>query len=224
MFESTMPIIVVPQGAEYKAVCRGLASKQNVIPIPVGGQPAIRYLQTCQDKLWNPQAKVLVMGLCGSLRDRFKVGDIVLYEECVYETKVQQCDRFTQELYAHLQEKVSLVKGLSCDRVICSAKEKLHLSETFKADVVDMEGFAANKFFQQAGVEVAMLRVVSDDSKHDIPDLTSAINSDGSLQPLPLAINMIRQPIAATRLIRGSLQALKVLEEVTAFLFAKQNV
>ncbi|MGI2905787.1 phosphorylase [Tolypothrix sp. VBCCA 56010] len=224
MFESTMPIIVVPQGAEYKAVCRGLTAKQNVIPIPVGGQAAIRYLQTCQDKLWNPQVKVLVMGLCGSLRDRFKVGDIVLYEECVYQTKVQQCDRFTAELYAHLQDKVSLVKGMSCDRVICSAKEKLHLSEISGADVVDMEGFAALEFFQQAGVEVAMLRVVSDDSEHDIPDLTSAINSDGSLQPLPLAISMIRQPIAATRLIRGSLQGLKVLEEVTAFLFAKQNV
>lgn len=219
-----MPIIIVPQGAEYKAVCRGLTSKQNVIPIPVGGQAAIRYLQTCQDK-WNPQAKVLVMGLCGSLRDRFQVGDIVLYEECVYETKVRQCDReFTAELYTHLQEKVSLVKGLTSDRVICSAKEKLHLSETSGADVVDMEGFAANEFFQLAGVEVAMLRVVSDDSRHDIPDLTSAINSDGSLQPLPLAISMIRQPIAATRLIKGSLQALKVLQEVTAFLFAKQNV
>jgi hypothetical protein len=61
--QSTMPIIIVPQGAEYKAVCRGLTEKQNVI------------------------------------------------------------STFTAELYAHLQEKVSLVKGLSCDRVICSAKE-----------------------------------------------------------------------------------------------------
>jgi len=221
MFESTMPIIVVPQGAEYKAVCRGLTSKQTVIPIPVGSQAVSRYLRTCQDKLWNPQAKVLVMGLCGSLRDRILVGDIVLYSECVYQTKVQQCDRsFTAELYAHLQEKVSLVKALTSDRVVCSAKEKLHLSEISSSDVVDMEGFAALEFFQQAGVEVAMLRVVSDDSGHDIPDLTSAINSDGSLQALPLDMSMIRQPIAATRLIRGSLQALKVLEEVTAFLFA----
>nr|WP_039747357.1 hypothetical protein [Hassalia byssoidea] len=225
MFESTMPIIVVPQGAEYKAVCRGLTSKQSVIPIPVGSQAVSRYLEACQDKLWNPQAKVLVMGLCGSLRDRFQVGDIVLYSECVYQTKVQQCDRsFTAQLYAHLQDKVCLVKGLTSDRVVCSAKEKLHLSEISKADVVDMEGFATLEFFQQAGVEVAMVRVVSDDSRHDIPDLTSAINSDGSLQPLPLAISMIRQPIAATRLIKGSLRGLKVLEEVTAFLFAKQNV
>jgi hypothetical protein len=225
-YQSTMPIIIVPQGAEYKAVCRGLTSKQNVIAIPVGGEAAIRYLQICQDQLWNDrQTKVLMMGLCGSLRDRFQVGDVVLYDECVYETKVQQCDRsFTTELHMHLQDKVSLVKGMSCDRVVCSAKEKLHLGKISGADVVDMEGFAALEFFQQADVEVAMLRVVSDDSQQDIPDLTSAINSDGSLQPLPLAMSMIRQPIAATRLIRGSLQALKVLEQVTAFLFAKHNV
>jgi len=233
--KTTSPIILVPQGAEYKAVCRGLSrittAKPTVMPIPIGSQALTTYLQSCQDKLWNaPDAKVLLMGICGSLRDRFKVGDIVLYSECVYETQVQQCEclrhgyterSFTAELYAHLQEKVSLVKGMSCDRVVCSAKEKLHLSELSKADVVDMEGFATLEFFQQAGVEVAMLRVVSDDSRHDIPDLTSAINSDGSLQALPLAISMIRQPIAATRLIRGSLQALKVLEEITAFVFAR---
>ncbi len=218
-----MPIIIVPQGAEYKAVCRGLTSKENVIAIPVGGQAAIRYLRTCQDKLWNDrQKKVLMMGLCGSLRDRFQVGDIVLYSECIYETKVQQCDRsFTAELYAHLQGKVCLVKGLTSDRVVCSAKEKLHLGKISGADVVDMEGFASLEFFQQAGVKVAMLRVVSDDSQHDIPDLTSAISPDGSLQPLPLAMSMIRQPIAATRLIKGSLRGLKVLEEVTAFVFAR---
>ena len=225
--KTTSPIILVPQGAEYKAVCRGLSrittAKPTVMPIPIGSQALTTYLQSCQEKLWNAsEVKLLVMGLCGSLRDRFKVGDIVLYEECVYETQVQQCDSsFTAQLYAHLQNKVSLVKGLTSDRVVCSAKEKLHLSELSKADVVDMEGFATLEFFQQAGVEVAMLRVVSDDSGHDIPDLTSAINSDGSLQPLPLAITMIRQPIAATRLIRGSLQALKVLEEITAFVFAR---
>ncbi len=111
-----------------------------------------------------------MMGLCGSLRDRFQVGDIVLYSECVYKTQLLQCSRsFTAALYAHLQDKVSLVKGLyhvrlinrnkkilnpcrdvavlrlyiicnkpvmilSCDRVVCSAKEKLHLSQTSKEE------------------------------------------------------------------------------------------
>jgi hypothetical protein len=63
-----------------------------------------------------------------------------------------------------------------------------------------------------------MLRVVSDGCDHDIPNLNSGLSSDGSLQPLALAVAMLKQPIAATRLIRGSLQALKVLEQVTTLL------
>jgi nucleoside phosphorylase len=94
------------------------------------------------------------------------------------------------------------------DRLIWSAAEKRHLGRG--VDVVDMEGFAALEFFLPQGVPTAMLRVVSDDEHHDIPDLTPAFNSDGSLQPL-----------AATRLIRGSLVGLKVLEQVTKLLFSQ---
>lgn len=218
-------IIVVPQGAEYKAVCRGLSrittAKPSVIAIPIGSKSLYTYLQNCQEnKQWNPQTPVLLMGLCGSLLHRYKVGDIVLYSECVYQDQIQKCDRsFTQELYSHLVG-VSLVKGLTSDRVICEASEKRQLSETSQASVVDMEGFAAYSFFNQANIPVATLRVVSDDCEHDIPDLTSAISSDGSLQSLPLAISMIRQPIAAIRLIKGSLRGLKVLSEVTTLLFS----
>ncbi len=70
---------------------------------------------------------------------------------------------------------------------------------------------------------MAILRVVSDDSLHDIPDVTSAINSDGSLQPLPLALALIRQPLSATWLIRGSLKGLKILERV-AYCLASKSV
>jgi hypothetical protein len=57
-----------------------------------------------------------------------------------------------------------------------------------------------------------MVRVISDDSHHNLPNLTSAISPDGSLLPLPLAMGMIRQPIAATR---------RVLQKVTTKLFAQ---
>ncbi len=77
-----------------------------------------------------------------------------------------------------------------------------------------MEEFAFLEFFQQLETSVAILGVVSDDSLHDIPDVTSAINSDASLQPLPLALVLIRQPLSATRLIRGPLKGLKILERV----------
>ncbi|QHG17318.1 phosphorylase [Nostoc sp. ATCC 53789] len=214
--------ILVPQGAEYKAVCRGLSGVTGSIPkvaaIPVGMKPLLKYLH--QGQFLVPKSRVLIMGICGSLSDRYTVGDIVLYQDCIYQGKRLECDRtFTTQLHSRVSEKVSLVKSLTSDRMIWSAAEKLHLGETLAADVVDMEGFTALEFFNVGGVAVAMLRVVSDDCQHDIPDLTSAINSDGSLNSFPLAMAMLRQPLAATRLIRGSLTALKVLEQVTNMLF-----
>ncbi|WP_392480716.1 phosphorylase [Nostoc sp. C110] len=215
--------ILVPQGAEYKAVCRGLSGVTGSIPtvvaIPVGMKPLLKYLH--QGQFLVPKSRVLIMGICGSLSDRYKVGDIVLYQDCIYQGKLLECDRtFTTQLHSQISEKVSLVNSLTSDRMIWSAAEKLHLGETLAADVVDMEGFTALEFLNVGGVAVAMLRVVSDDCQHDIPDLTSAINSDGSLNPFPLAMAMLRQPLAATRLIRGSLTALKVLEQVTNMLFS----
>ncbi|MEH2451078.1 5'-methylthioadenosine/S-adenosylhomocysteine nucleosidase family protein [Nostoc sp.] len=218
--------ILVPQGAEYKAVCRGLSGVTGSIPtvvaIPVGMKPLLKYLQQSQvNGQFLAPSRVVIMGICGSLSDRYTVGDIVLYQDCVYSGKRQECDRtFTAQLHSYISEKLSLVKSLTSDRMICSASEKRHLGETLAADVVDMEGFTALEFFNAAGVDVAMLRVVSDDCQHDIPDLTSAINSDGSLNPFPLAMGMLRQPLAATRLIRGSLKSLKVLEQVTNRLFS----
>ncbi|MCC5665756.1 phosphorylase [Nostoc sp. CHAB 5784] len=228
--------ILVPQGAEYKAVCRGLSGVTGSIPtvvaIPVGMKPLLKYLQ--QGQFLAP-SRVLIMGICGSLSDRYTVGDIVLYRDCVYQGKQRECDRtFTAQLHSALStdaiNRVSpdsppnLVKSLTSYRVIWSAAEKRRLGETLAADVVDMEGFTALEFFNAAGVVVAMLRVVSDDCQHNIPDLTPAINSDGSLNPFPLAIGMLRQPLAATRLIRGSLTALKVLKQVTNRLFSTNKL
>ncbi|WP_293143397.1 hypothetical protein [Okeania sp. SIO3I5] len=120
-------------------------------------------------------------------------------------------------MQTHLQKKASLVRGLTSDRLIYKAEEKQLLEKNTGAEVVDMEGFAILNFFAKLSVPVAMVRVISDDTRHDIPHLCSAITSSGNLQPLPLAIAMFRQPLAALQLIRGSL---KVLQEVTSCLFS----
>jgi nucleoside phosphorylase len=121
----------------------------------------------------------------------------------------------------HLQERVSLVTALTSDRLIYSASEKRHLSQLYGADVVDMEGFAALEVLSRAGVAVAMLRVISDDCNYNLPNLSSALSPDGSLQSLPLAIGLIRQPIAAIRLIRGAIRGLQVLRKITTLLFSE---
>ncbi|MBD2296555.1 phosphorylase [Anabaena sphaerica FACHB-251] len=220
--------ILVPQGAEYQAVCSGLnrvpGFQSKVIAVPIGMQPLYQFLEKNCQHLNQLNQKVLLMGLCGSLNQRYSVGNIVLYQDCFYQGNLQACDsNFTTDIHNQLGDKVSFVKGLTSDRVISLAKEKRNLHEKSGADVVDMEGVAFLEFFQQLGVSTAMLRVVSDDAFHDIPDLTTAISADGSLQPLPLAWKLICQPLAATRLIRGSLQGLKVLEKVACCLASPQT-
>lgn len=212
-----MPTILVPQGAEYQAVCRGLNRvddlKIQVLAIPVGIKSVYQFLTTNRQNLNHPNQKIILMGLCGSLNQHYRVGNIVLYADCVYQDHHQKCDiNLTQDIYNQLGDQISLVKGLTSDRVISSAAEKQNLHQKFGVDVVDMEGFALLEFFQDLNVSIAMLRVVSDDAVHDIPDLTTAISTDGKIQPLPLAKTFIRQPLAAARLIRGSLNGLKILE------------
>ncbi len=227
--------ILVPQGSEYKAVCRGLmhlkSPKPLVLPIPIGSKPLIRYLKNLQETGGFPkdsQLKVLLMGLCGSLSPDYQIGDIVVYKECVYPSQDstplrQLCDtELTKLLSDQLKDKASLVRGLTSDRLIYSASEKQHLGQIYNTEVVDMEGFAALETLTKARIAVAMLRVVSDDSEHNLPNLNSAINTDGKLETFPLAMGMMRQPIAATRLIRGALQGLRMLQKVTTLLFIEK--
>ncbi len=227
----SIQIILVCQGAEYKAVCRGLSCipdpKPAVIPMPMGTKAVLQYLTKWQAEsfLDQPQPKVLVMGLCGSLNPLYRIGDIVLYQNCIYqgmelEPQIFPCDRsLTDIIYAHLQEKVALVTALTSDAFIYSAAQKRSLRQTSGADVVDMEGASILKALIP-GATVSMLRVISDDCDRDFPNLAAAVSPEGSLETLPLAIAMMRQPIAATRLIRGSLQGLKILQKVSTTLFS----
>ncbi|MFM7408680.1 MAG: phosphorylase [Cuspidothrix sp.] len=215
-------LILVPQGAEYQAVCRGLNrvvnSPPQVLAIPMGIEPVQQYLQ----KLTHVSAQqILMMGLCGSLSKKYQVGDIVLYQNCLYQGNLQECNHvFTADIHNQLGDQVSLVKGLTSDRLISTAAQKQQLHQQYNSDVVDMEGYPFLEFFQQLpNLEIAILRVVSDDADHDIPDITSAINADGSLKPLQLAWDLMRQPQSGTRLITGSLQGLKTLTKITQLLF-----
>ncbi|NEO08718.1 phosphorylase [Moorena sp. SIO3I8] len=239
--QATIPvtIILVPQGAEYQAICRGINQITSrplplILSIPIGAEPVTQYLETWLKTTTNfPQhslPKVLVMGLCGSLSPNYSVGDIVVYNDCVAidrnqdrpQPLVQQCcSQLTSLVQQQLGNKANLVRGLSSDRIISSSLEKRQLGQSYQADVVDMEGFATLSLLNSKGFAVAMVRVISDDSYYDnMPDLTPAISADGSLKPFPLAMGMLKQPIAATRLIRGSLRGLKVLQQVSIRLFS----
>ncbi|MBW4659311.1 MAG: phosphorylase [Drouetiella hepatica Uher 2000/2452] len=214
--------IIVPQGAEHKAVCQGLnGDKPPVFPVSVGWQPLRRSLEQLKRNQFDvPQPRVLLMGLCGSLSPHYQVGDIVLYQSCLQEKSdaLHLCD---EQLTRSLEQILAInqVTALTTDRVICTAAEKHSLRQEFHADVVDMEGAIVIESLRQAGISVAMLRVVSDSHHHDIPDLNSALRADGSLDSWALAAQFLKKPIAATRLIQGAMRGLSHLQSVTTTLF-----
>jgi hypothetical protein len=207
--------IFVPQGSEYQAVCRGIREKRqspSILPIPMGYPAASLYFQRWLSSLTDLPRQVLLMGLAGSLSPDHRVGQMVVYRQCGKLTEANQV--VWRDCVGLTLNPIDSVKGWTSDRIICSVTEKQHLHQTYGATAVDMEGFAMLETLQPQGIKVAILRVISDDVRHNLPNLAGAIGPDGQLQPFPLAVKMLQDPLASLRLIRGSLKGLKVLEQV----------
>jgi nucleoside phosphorylase len=214
--------IVVPQGAEYQAVCRGLAKANvdhiKVIAIPIGVKHITQVLANYAQEI-NNSARVLILGLCGSLADTHSVGDLVLVRSCA--DMSHNLIDLDPELTATIQQQLAisqnhLVAALTSDRMISQASEKRLLSQQYPATIVEMEGYGYVQELQRQAIAVAMIRVISDDLRGDLPDLNPAIDHQGNLKSLPTAIALTKQPLAAIRLIKGSLAGLKTLELITA--------
>lgn len=91
---------------------------------------------------------VLMMGLCGGLVPKLKLGDVVLYDEGLASTSYL-CDRdLTAQLQALLH--MPIVRGVTSDRVISTTRDKQQLANHSSADVVDMESAAALEILNES--------------------------------------------------------------------------
>jgi len=138
------------QGAEYRAVVQGLKhlkTPPQVIPLPIGVEPVTQFLKNWQRLPSFAKARssgIVVMGLCGSLTPKLRVGDRVFYQSCQNASgTIWDCDQaLTERIQQSLQEGNSLVRAFTSDRILSSAHEKRQLGQLHQADVVDMEGTA----------------------------------------------------------------------------------
>ena len=224
-FNPSFDTVLVPQGMEYKAVVSEIAKNQSkikTIAIPAGIEPFKRFLEQWQqstDFLNKLPQGLILMGLGGSLSPSYSVGDVILYRDCGLINNSQEewryCNQFLSKwVFEQLGNTKFWGRGITSDHIICSAKEKLLLGKKYQADVVDMEGMSLLNWSQQWDIPVAMIRVISDSCQQDLPDLRDAFNTDGSLQPLILARQMLKNPSNSIHLIRSSLKSLRVLKEV----------
>ncbi len=238
--------ILVPQGAEFQAVARGLRSlapeqRPRLIALAVGAGAVAQRLQEAEtQKLLASCRHVLVMGLAGSLSPQLEVGEVVVYQDILVPRSAAvvanlglilppegdypdfPCDHdYTALLLQRLPGARSVV-ALSSDRLIHHAPEKLSLGQQSGAAVVDMEAIAAHHYLHhlpgrspEHALSLGMIRVISDDGQTTLPDLSPAFRADGSIDGLSMAGIFLQNPLAAVRLIQGSLQALAILEKTT---------
>jgi hypothetical protein len=224
--QATFPIgtVLVPQGAEYQAVqrgCRRAGAAITVVPLPMGATAAERLKQWLGQQSSPDHGGYLLVGLGGSLSPRLWVADGVLCQQ-VRSPGTGATYDLDGELNRWLRQRLpdlSVGTALGCDLIITQAQEKQALHQRYGADVVEMEGVEIAELLQQQGNPLAMIRIISDDCGHDLPDISSAIGPDGHLRPLVMATQFLRHPLGAARLIRGSLRALAALEATMATLF-----
>ncbi|BCX12373.1 MAG: hypothetical protein KatS3mg067_1311 [Thermosynechococcus sp.] len=199
-------LVLVPQGAEYQAVQWGLQpSKVVIVPIRVGA--AAVTTPALMSALRESPAMVLILGVCGGLRPEDRVGEVVVYTTC--QDEAGQTYFLDQRLLGKLEPSWRRVKGITTAKALAKAQKKQALAARWGVEVVDMEGVPLLRAL--GGMPVVMVRVISDGGDRDLPDLSQAYDSQGSLRPGALATAMLRNPLGAARLIQGSLKALKVL-------------
>ncbi len=226
--------ILVPKGVEHQAVRQGLQARRTpslcnitLDSIPAGSLALADYLATLATTWQTRPSAFLVMGVAGSLTETLPIGQAVLLDHCCSISpgsvqNWQSTDRhFTEFLQHRLRAPptatlLPCVKGLTTPHVVTTAIAKQHLAQQSGAAVVEMENMTVLKFAQEHQIPIAMLRVVSDGVEHDLPDLSRVFDSVGNLKPFALARTFSQHPIAAGRLIRGSLIACGVLKQLAA--------
>jgi hypothetical protein len=209
-------MILVPRGAEYRAVMRADARSRDATPVlavPAGGA-SVRALDGATAD------EFIILGLCGALDPELHVGDVVVCESasCAGETIL-----FDEALTARLAELTNArrVGALTVERIVTARSERVQLYARSDASVAEMEGFHLARELAARGCAVAMVRVVSDEGSYDLPDIARAIGPDGSLRPLALLAAFARSPVNAVRFIGDARRGLSVLEKVTAELISR---
>jgi len=219
-----MPYWLVPQGAEFQAVRQGLSlvartlpaaeipqRMPQLIPIPLGSRPLDRWLPQLQAP---PGSIVLLLGVAGSLTDQYPVPAAIVCASIQTLDQRYACDaQVLADLRLQLPQ-TPVGHAFCSDRIVTQVAEKRDLGSRYGCDLVEMEGAIVAQALGEKGLRWGMVRVISDDLRRDIPDLSQALRPDGGINPLALAATFLQQPLGAAHFIQGSLQALSHLKTI----------
>ncbi|MDX2043422.1 MAG: hypothetical protein SF097_19555 [Acidobacteriota bacterium] len=210
-------------------ICRGVVSARAVTVLQ-SGMGARGFADWLADHLkTNSYDTLMVVGLAGGLDPRLKTGDAVVYDCCLDAREANE--NATPSAIQHPHGQADLVRalldalretalssfygsGITVSRVVINAQDKLWLGQQHQALAVDMESFDALQVAAKRGVPAAVVRVISDEAEHDLPDFNFAAEADGTVNTRRMATAMLQRPAASTRFLRSLKPVLAALRNV----------
>jgi nucleoside phosphorylase len=194
----------------------------------VGGEHA---KQVAQLILATYPVKTLIStGFCGSLNDKTRIGDVVVYSSLSLGGKIAAAETSASALVldpglAELAAKIS--GGTKCRTMIgngvtipyvCSTPEaKRRLGKVHLADVVDMESYPIGEITSEKKVAFIAARVVLDQVKDDL-SVFDEITSSGKIVPRKVLNQMITHPSSAVKLVQFANNSRKARKNLALFL------
>jgi nucleoside phosphorylase len=182
-------------------LCRGSFGDRQVTVLK-SGVGAFGFANRLSAHLQNNRYEALmVAGVAGALDPQIKTGDAVVFNKC-YNARADRngsnsgdgrlgsgdnaiiaCDDKLSQFIADILRSSGATcfrgAGVTVDRIITSAREKVALGARYQAAAVDMETYDCLSVCAHFGLSATALRVVSDDAVSDLPDFNRALIRDG---------------------------------------------
>ncbi|MEO6724201.1 MAG: hypothetical protein ABIP14_02775 [Blastocatellia bacterium] len=218
--------------------CRGTAgsaSAQKPVTVLQCGMGAPAFADRLSEHLRHYSYDLLlVAGLAGGLDHCLKSGDVVIYNLCHdvrdkfnsgSKEKPSSRDenasiRCNDPLVAALSgllhaagQRCFRGSGVTVDRIIIEAQEKLSFGARYQAVAADMESYDVLSICNNLGLPAAVLRVISDDAGSNLPDFNWAAEVNGRMNPWRLGAAMIARPAASLKFLLGIRSVINALRK-----------
>lgn len=170
----------------------------------------------------------IVSGFAGALSADVNVGDLIVYQECLWQENGQNETRYcSSALSSHLTVELKRTNlpvksglALTMPRVVCGTNEKRRLGDSFQAIAVDMESYQIIDAVVAAGRAVAVVRVISDDLSRNLPDLNAGFGDNDEVNNLGFVKEMCLHPILATHFLLNVRHASAIMRQALPVLLA----
>ncbi len=219
----------------HMKVCRGCRGDRQItiLKSEIGAVGFANLFSAHLEK--NKYDALIIAGLAGAIDPKLRAGDAVIYDLCI-DARSNVAGSNSREKQFDCEEIVSIacndeisrliidtlrLNGHSCfrgvgvtvDRIVNRAQDKVSLGIRYNAVAVDMESFDILSICAMAGLGATALRIISDEAERDLPNFNLALGPDGTMNNWRLASAVLMSPIGTLRLLLNIKPAMNSLKD-----------